>query len=382
MTIDSDRSTQGVASHKSEEPNEVSNSHAPPVLFTLRSWLPDQNSRICNPRVSASEIYADEFSVKEESPSEDATEDQGALDHLSRDLNEHDQRSLSCDELRQFISSGPSPRGDGSSDLKDEFLETHSKEPRFLAAAASSHDLMETSEHSVHSKNPSGDHGNYETSGESTAGNRSAFLRSGRAWFRTIGSHGLVILLLLGVVAAALLTGDTPEIGTPDQVDLLSFEDSTIDLPLPDLMEIDLGQPETNIVVAPSTIIESEAAVPSDELVSNPSSDKPNSALQEASLAVANSDSRSGAENPEMEFKAVSAIKSEKSITSNEELLPSLEQLAEDSSESHYLLDRGAARRNSPEETKTPSRIKDWLQFLPPIERVAAESDSSISSIK
>jgi len=62
--------------------------------------------------------------------------------------------------------------------------------------------------------------------------------------------------------------------------------------------------------------------------------------------------------------------------------LSSFEQLTKKTADAFESTSEELKMPAAPRVTTTPKQIGDWLKFLPPIERIAAETDESVPSIK
>ena len=206
---------------------------------------------------------------------------------------------------------------------------------------------------------------------------------AGRTWMEQVGSHGIVIGLLLSVIAAALLTGRDREQSSSEQVDLLSFDRNDLQLPLPEVFEIDLGQSESGLAT------NKKPANPQEELEQHPDRDlfSTNLNMHEnpSTNAVGSMQPRSG-KDAEVEEVAVSSLTADENQTGDSQAekdpLPSLEQLAGGSGDLTQDTHIHHVSSEKPKETTTPKAIDNWLMFLPAMESIATGTDNPSTSIK
>ncbi|MEC7408830.1 MAG: hypothetical protein VYB72_08445 [Planctomycetota bacterium] len=206
---------------------------------------------------------------------------------------------------------------------------------------------------------------------------------AGRTWMEQVGSHGIVIGLLLSVIAAALLTGRDRDQSSSEQVDLLSFDRNDLQLPLPEVFEIDLGQPEGGLAA------NKDPSNPQEELEQHPDRDlfSINSKTPDnpSSNAVESMQPRSG-KDAEVEEIAVASLTADENQTGESQAendpLPSLEQLAGGSGDLTQDTHIHRVSSEKPKETTTPKAIDNWLMFLPAMESIATGTDNPPTSIK
>lgn len=203
---------------------------------------------------------------------------------------------------------------------------------------------------------------------------------AGRSWMETIGSHGVVIGLLLAVISAALLTGGKGPTSSQQQTDQLNFDEVAVDLPIPDQLYVDsaVGNADSNYsgTVSDSQLMESEttqsplnnggvsmanAEVPADTTLT-PTESSPGTA--ESAVDLRTSDQGMVAENGNKQI--------------DEGQMPSLEQLA-DAGRNASIDANDGTQGVMPEKTATPNRINDWLKYLPPV-HVANEPAGAANS--
>ncbi len=248
---------------------------------------------------------------------------------------------------------------------------------------------------------------------------------AGRTWMDALGSHGVVIVLLLLVVAAALLTGNGEEdpaaTSMSTQSELLSFDDLSVDLPLPthggsinlaesepavadevdpvsssDLTENLVGTPTIADSPEPAATARSvsdapmsSSPVPNAQPVTNGPAVDPVASLE---APVATSTSRPNepvdpVDTNNIQFNRfvasqgmVDAMTASRRVetTQTDSSLPSLEELA----------GLQGASPSSPETnpkspvrvlSKTPVGIPDWSKYLPPLDS-ALKPDAGLPS--
>ncbi|MBL6724122.1 MAG: hypothetical protein ISQ09_03430 [Rubripirellula sp.] len=207
-----------------------------------------------------------------------------------------------------------------------------------------------------------------------------------RSWLRRIGSHGIVILLLLGVIAAALLTGSDSSRVSPKPSDLLSFDDAMPELSLPEMLQIDLVElQEGNATVANEEFPDTS----SEHLnVATATTTQPEDGIglsEDSKLVAEDRYSFSSSEIGSVENVAsVAVVTNDDSqmVKNRNSLLSSLEQLTKKTADAFESTSEELKMPAAPRVTTTPKQIGDWLKFLPPIERIAAETDESVPSIK
>jgi len=207
-----------------------------------------------------------------------------------------------------------------------------------------------------------------------------------RSWLRRIGSHGIVILLLLGVIAAALLTGSDSSRVSPKPSDLLSFDDAMPELSLPEMLQIDLVElQEGNATVANEEFPDTS----SEHLnVATATTTQPEDGIglsEDSKLVAEDRYSFSSSEIGSVENVAsVAVVTNDDSqmVKNRNSLLSSFEQLTKKTADAFESTSEELKMPAAPRVTTTPKQIGDWLKFLPPIERIAAETDESVPSIK
>ncbi len=206
-----------------------------------------------------------------------------------------------------------------------------------------------------------------------------------RKWTERIGSNGIVIGLLLSVVAAALLTGNTNNKSTPEQADLLSFDDRAVDLPFPEMIEIDLGQAEGSkrqLGSADNDPAASDPIAGQSLTAENQQDISPIESETLVDLSDPNASTGEDAVSEKIEAESTVAMADIAEGDSLNEALPSLEQLTEIPTNTIDDLVSQPESVASPVQTATPRQINDWLKYLPPIERVASEPSNLPSTIK
>ena len=182
---------------------------------------------------------------------------------------------------------------------------------------------------------------------------------------------------------AALLTGRDREQSSSEQVDLLSFDRNDLQLPLPEVFEIDLGQSESGLAT------NKKPANPQEELEQHPDRDLFSTNLnmhENPSInAVGSMQPRSG-KDAEVEEVAVSSLTADENQTGESQAekdpLPSLEQLAGGSGDLTQDTRIHHVSSEKPKETTTPKAIDNWLMFLPAMESIATGTDNPSTSIK
>ncbi len=212
---------------------------------------------------------------------------------------------------------------------------------------------------------------------------------SRRSWGDRIGSHGLVIGLLLAVVAAALFTGKEGVRVNPNPDDLLSFDDESVNVALPEMLGIDLGQLEEplaeeqeHFALTGGSSASSHSLSPTSSSLTQPFSEQGSSELaRETDQAISAMQVSVESMRDEPSRDSSNSIRPEepqreRSVSTN------LDQLASGQPTGEL---EGSGSRESirlPKRTATPGQISDWLKFLPPVDRIATESTNPSSSIQ
>ena len=347
MTIDSDRSKdEGESRLRSTEEASVGNL-APPVLFTLRSLEGGGFGG-----GSTSELHVDlaEQRLSESKSTEKSTYSVAGLSgqserHSVSQCDEESDAEIQADLDEHVSSIGPLTDGMGTTASFSEQVV-----PPALAR-------------------------------------QSGF--SKRSWGERIGSHGLVIGLLLAVVAAALFTGKEGVRVNPNPDDLLSFDDESVNVELPEMLEIDLGQLEEplaeeqeHFALTGSPSADSQSLLPMSSSLKQPFSEQSSEklALDTDQAMSAVQASVEAMEDELLQDRSNSVLPEETqrvhSVSTNLDQLASTQPTGE--------LDDSISSESVcvPKRTATPGQISDWLKFLPPVDRIATESTNPSSSIQ
>ncbi|MGB1925227.1 MAG: hypothetical protein ACPHL6_01770 [Rubripirellula sp.] len=377
MAVDPDRSTIGVIRESVAEQMGSTDLPAPPVLFTLRSLSRHERSRSNDSEVRIREGCSHLRETTQETLKASSFDSSLTLEGEVSDTKLGYLRNKDNEQPQLLPQSSLTGEGE-ELDRSSHFSDVDS-----LVAGKASTAALSTL--SASSKKPADIEP--ERPVEVAVQKTSMINFSGRSWFRTAGSHGLVIVLLLSVVAAALLSGDSSSSITPEQADLLTFDGSVIELPLPDMMEIDLGELESEIVTSETP----QGATKANNQLNESLADSTSSLLDagsdvgSAKESLVTGTSFSGDSSHLETSGTVNALLADSGIEATEvesKLLPSLEQLAENPTNSILDMHAGSNGSEEPIQTSTPRDIDDWLKFLPPVERIASDSDSSVSSTK
>jgi len=347
MTIDSDRSKdEGESRLRSTGEASVGNL-TPPVLFTLRSL----SGGVLKGR-STSELHMDlaEQRLSESKSTEKSTYFVAGL------LRQSEKHSVSqCDDesdaeiqadLDEHVSSiGPLTDGMGTTPSLSEQVV-----PPALAR-------------------------------------QSGFSR--RSWGERIGSHGLVIGLLLAVVAAALFTGKEGVRVNPNPDDLLSFDDESVNVALPEMLEIDLGQLEEpfaeeqeHFALTGSPSADSQSLLPMSSSLKQPFSEQSSDKLaRDTDQAMSAMQASIEAMQDELSQDSSNSVLPEETQTVHS-VSTNLDQLANRQPTGELDDSVSGESVRVPKRTATPGQISDWLKYLPPVDRIATESTNPSSSIQ
>ncbi len=381
MTIESDRSKDGTSLNQGDVEERIVPLCDPPILFSLPSL--NKNSQHDGSDVAEGEKVKTDL-LQNHLPTE-------GLDSLAQKTNKvvHSTES----NLRWGVEnvSGQSRPASEPVELShtgpvSDSATEHAKRSE-ITSLSEANDLEARNTESSTIKVSSSDRADASASPSKKEGPTKLPLTdsvpAGRTWMEQVGSHGIVIGLLLSVIAAALLTGRDRDQSSSEQVDLLSFDRNDLQLPLPEVFEIDLGQPESGLAAnkKPSNLQEELEQNPDRDLFST----NLNTHESPSSYAVESMQPRSG-KDAVVEKIAVSSLTADENQTgeslAENDSLPSLEQLAGGSGDLTQDTHIHHMSSEKPKETTTPKAIDNWLMFLPAMESIATGTDNPPTSIK
>ncbi|MEC8475633.1 MAG: hypothetical protein VXZ38_13335 [Planctomycetota bacterium] len=379
MTIDSDRSKDGTSINQGDMEERIIPLCDPPILFSLPS-LKQQTQH------NGSEVAESEYFEKEL-----------LQNHLLKEVLDSPSQ-----ETSQVVNSKESNLGwgvesdSGPSRPNSEPIERNHAGPVLDSATENTKHLENTSlseADGLEARNTesstsefSGKHSKDVSSSKHERQSKPPLTEpvpAGRNWMEQVGSPGIVIGLLLSVIAAALLTGRDRDQSSSEQVDLLSFDINDLQLPLPEVFEIDLGEPESGLAT------NKKISNPNEDIDQHPERDLLSTNLSThenpASFAVQAMHPQSGNDALVKRSAASSLNADENQIGESQaenDALPSLEQLASGSGDLTQDTDIHHVSSEKPKETTTPKAIDNWLMFLPAVERIATGTDNPPTSIK
>ena len=352
MTIESDRSKDESERLLRSQSKILGDDSAPPVLFTLRSLRGDARLQAGSQAGSHEELLAPKGTAANPNEAPNLNRFTGFSE---QDGRERPSSLSEASSLQHQADLGNYPSS--SSAISSEAITTES-EP-------TGSDSQQVASAVIHRK--------------------PALLS--RSWGERIGSHGIVISLLLAVVAAALFTGKQGVRVNPDPNDLLSFDDESVDVALPDMLAIDLGQLENQAIDEEESYTLSESSTEGSQsmLLSESSLSQP---LGNPTPAEFGHHAEQATASMEVSVPSTSGELFQNRSEPAKETQSSLSGLSASDQQVSRQEKDGLGEIvprtivNVPKQTATPAEISDWLKFLPSVDRIASEPTSPSSSIQ